>query len=45
MVKNSRKGTTIEIGIKANQMSEKETFIPFANLIFKNEMFELVEKK
>ena len=44
-LKIPRKGTTIEIGIKANQMSEKETFIPVANLIFKNDMFELVEKK
>ena len=44
-VKIPRKGTTIEVGIKANQMSEKETFIPVANLIFKNDIFELAEKK
>jgi len=33
-VKIPRKGTTIEIGTKANQMSEKESFIPVADLIF-----------
>lgn len=44
-LKIPRKGTTIEIGIKANQMSEKETFIPVADLIFKKDTFELVEKK
>ena len=44
-LKIPRKGTTIEIGIKANQMSDNETFIPVADLIFKKDTFELVEKK
>jgi hypothetical protein len=44
-LKIPRKGTTIEIGIKANQMSDKETFIPVADLVFKKDTFELVEKK
>lgn len=44
-LKIPQKGTTIEISIRINQMSPKETFIPIADLKFKNDSFELVERK